>query len=877
MNKPKIIEGFKGGGSQRAAVESPDSLFSIANARVVDLWSEGEIEGFPDNENFLRYIFLDETPVENADGSKNFKNVSVEVRLGTQDQTYIPGFPAVESEAAVNVELTYDTPWTQSFTNQSLSAVRIRLAVHGLSRTDEETGDIKGYSVQYAIDVATDGGSFVEVVRTAFTGKTTTVYERSHRIDLPESTSSGWVIRVRRLTADSESSYIQDTTVVASYTEIIDGKFRYPMSALMGVTVDASQFQSVPTRAAHLKGRRIRVPTNYDPETRTYDGGWDGTFKIAYSNNPAWVFYDLVLHERYGLGHLVDESLMDKWSLYGIAQYCDEIVPDGFGGEEPRMTCNIYLQQRADAWRVISDLSSIFRGISYWASGVIVPVADRPTDPVYTYTNANVIDGTFQYESTGRRARYNAVIVSYNDMTDFGRIKSDYYDDPDGIARFGFQPIEVNAMGCTSRGQARRLARWILLSSKLLTNAVTFSVGMDGVFAVPGQIIRVADKHRNFLRSGGRLSYVDSTTSVTLDRWPFQDSVNTVSVGDWITVNLPSGISETRQITAYDHDTLTVTIDEETPFSELPEREAVWSIEGYVPPKFFRVASIREGEDGTYQLNAVQHDPAIFDLVDSDEPFSSVSTEPASNSQARPNEVTITATERAGAVVASTLLVAEWDAAPGAVKYQIQWCKDHGDWSPVQEVGGTTADYAVSFSGVYEAKVSAVNVLGIVSPPRYSAAYEVEDQTTPPTTVVDIGNSVDNEADERAADIAAVYEDMSLIEEDVVDLDGRVGILEGDVSSIDGRVSALETGAGSLDTRVGDLETSMGDAEAAIAVLQSSPGRIVAQSATHMKVVGNGFGTSSQFIEWFGPVMDIALCDETAGLAYLKTDGTIYP
>lgn len=732
------VSGDKGGSQQpRKAVESPDSLISIAQARIVDLVSEGEIEGFPSGVNFLRDIYLDETPIENSDGSRNFKSLQVDARTGTQDQTYIPGFPAVENELAVGVELKFSASWTRSFTNKSLSAVRVRLGLSALSRTDQTNGDIKGHLVNYAIDVATDGGPFVEVMRSAFNGKASSLYERSHRIDLPESTISGWTVRVRRTTADNTSSYIQDTTTVQSVTEIIDGKFRYPMSAVVGLQIDASQFQSIPTRAYRLKGRRIKVPTNYNPETRAYTGVWDGTFKVAYSNNPAWVFYDLSTHARYGLGHLVSELRIDKYSLYAIGQYCDEIVPDGFGGTEPRMTCNLYLQRGADAWKVLGDMASVFRGICYWAGGTIVPVADRPVDPVYTYTNANVVDGVFKYESSGRKARHTAVIVGYNDMTDFGRLKYDYYDDPEMIARFGFQLVEIIAMGCTSRGQAQRTAKWLLFSERYLTNTCTWQVGLDGTWALPGQIVRVADKWRAGRRTGGRISAA-TLNSVTLDALP----TPAPALGDTITVILPTGLSETRTIGARAGNVITPSVN----FSAIPAPQSVWAVESNdLKNQLYRILAVNEGEGGVYSITGLQHNQSLFDAVDLGEP---ITVPPislvASPSQARPTVVTVTSVERAGEVIALPLLTAAWPRTPGAVRYQIQWRKDQGEWSPTQDVHGTTADYQTPFPGVYEAKVQAINALGVVSAPQYSAEYTLVDQSLKPGFV-----------DQLNADIAA--------------------------------------------------------------------------------------------------------------------------
>ena len=757
MSKRKSpVKGQKSGDSQRKAVESPDSLFSIANARIIDLVSEGEIYGFPHGDDFLRDVYFDETPVQNPDGTKNFKNFQVEARTGTQTQDYIPGFPAVENEVSVNVELKYSMPWTRSFTNRTLSAVRVRLGVGAFSKTNDENGDVTGTSVRYAIDVSTDGGPFVMVSSSAFTGKTTSGYQRGHRIELPPSSVSGWTIRVRRLTADSTTQYLQNKTSVISVTEIIDGKFRYPMSAVVGTQIDASQFQSVPTRAFDLMGRIIKVPANYDPEARTYatsgpgtsGGAWDGTFKMAYSNNPAWVFYDLTTHDRYGLGHLVDPLLIDKWSLYGIGQYCDETVNDGFGGTEPRMTCNLYIQSAADAWKVMGDLCSVFRGICYWAGGSIVPVADRPADAVYTYTNANVIDGQFKYQSTARKTRHTAVTVSWNDMTDFGRRKTDYYDNPEGIARYGLQVADVVAVGCTSRGQAQRLANWILYSSSLLTNVVEFGVGPDGTYAAPGQIVRIADKHRAGRRTGGRMAAA-TPQSVTVDVMPDPAPM----IGDTLIALLPSGVTESRTISSITGNTINVS----AAFTEVPATQGVWAVEfSNLKSQLFRVLGVGKGEGSTYSITCSQHNPSIFDAVDFGQEIKVPEiTQIPSASQARPSAVTITSVERAGTVVASPLLTANWDAPAGAVRYQIQWRKDNGSWTTVQEVTGTTADLETQFPGFYEAKVQAVNVLGVVSGPTISIPYELSDQTKKPTVITDIETNVqinfDAIADEEQA------------------------------------------------------------------------------------------------------------------------------
>lgn len=355
----------KGGGGGRTPVESPDSLHSTAYARVIDLLGEGEIYGpVHGMDNALRDVYLNGTPVANEDGSLNFTGASIDFRTGTQLQEPLPGFPASESTIGISAELKSSQPWTRLFTNLQASAVRVTLAAEGLSRADTKNGDINGYRVEYVIELNTDGAGYQTVLSTAFDGKTTQRYTRSHRIELPRA-RQGWTVRVRRVTPNANSNTISDRTVVDTVTEIVDAKLRYPMSALVGIKIDASQFQSIPTRAYHVRGRIIRVPSNYHPDLRRYDGVWDGTFKLAWTNNPAWVFYDLISNDRYGLGTRVPAGWLDKWGLYQIGRYCDEMVDDGFGGKEPRFTCNVYLQQAADAYRVVQDFASIFRGMGY--------------------------------------------------------------------------------------------------------------------------------------------------------------------------------------------------------------------------------------------------------------------------------------------------------------------------------------------------------------------------------------------------------------------------------------------------------------------------------------------------------------------------------
>lgn len=837
------LQGAKAGKDPRKPVEAPDSLFSMAYARILDLVSEGEIEGLVDG---LKSVYLDETPVKNADGSLNFKDVQIDTRVGTPSQAFIPGFPSVESETAVGTALVFGTPYVRALSNLQLTAARIRLSVPALAKTDVATGDVSGHKVEYAIDVATDGGAFVQVYKNAFAGKTGDKYERSHRIDLPAASTTGWVLRVRRLTANAGSAYLQDTTVVESYTEIIDAKLRYPYSALVGIAIDAAQFRSIPRRAYDMKGLIIQVPSNYNPITRAYTGVWNGTFQSLWTNNPAWIYYAMLTNPRYGLGDVVNPADVDKWSLYNIARYCDEYVgtgkplraagvttgstslsttvsgtvykivrsagsfitngfvvgdfvtSSGFANAanngsfevvavtaleltlssrlaivaegassgrtvllrdqmEPRFTCTVYLQRRADAYKVLQDLASTFRGIAYWGSGSVIAVADRPEDPVYTYTNANVKDGRFVYQGSGRRARHTIALVQWSDPSDFGRGKVEYVEDEEGLARYGSQETSVTAFGCTSQSQAHRIGRWILFSERLETDTVNFSVGLDGTLVAPGKIIRVADESRMGKRVGGRIVDSPTSTSVVVDKMPTPAPI----AGDTIVVSLPTGLVESRVVQSANVGTRTVVVT--VAFSATPVPESVWAIEStvlYAPT--YRVLAVTEGDGTSFGINALRHERLKYQAAEENY---RVETRPTSllplTVQAAPTGLTLTANQRAGEAFVSPFLQAKWIPAAGALNYVIQWQRDFGEWSPPQEVVGTSAQLDNAFMGKYSFRVWAVNPLGITSPIAISTDLVVADQTLTPGFVDALNTAIANALD--TADNAQATADGAIV------------------------------------------------------------------------------------------------------------------
>ncbi|WPK51693.1 host specificity protein J [Vibrio fluvialis] len=723
--------GGKSGGSSRTPVETPDSLHNISYAAILDVISNGEVYGPAHPSQPLRDIYLDGTPIQNEDGSLNFQSVESDYRVGTIDQEHIAGFPASVSVISVGTEITTSTPWTQQINGTELSAVRVSINVPQLLQTydsGDNAGDRVGYKVEYAIDISSGGGAFENVITTSFNGKTVNGYTRTHRIELP-SGNSFWTVRVRRITAESTGTTIQDAIYLDSYAEVIDGKFRHPMTALIGVKIDAEQFQSIPTRAYHWKGRIIRVPSNYDPEARTYSGVWDGTLKNAYSNNPAWVFYDMLTNTLFGLGEYINAASVDRYALYQIGAYCDQMVDDGQGGLEPRFVCNCYIQSAQDALRVLNDLSSVFRGMAYWSDGKVVPVADMPSDPIYNYANANVIDGKFEYAGTDLKTRKTVALVSWNDPSNFYKSKVEVVEDSDGIARYGIRKTEVIAFGCTSRGQAQRIGLYLLYTSRMETGTVAFSVGLDGIIPQPGSIIKIADRNRAGRQIGGRISQSGANFIVT-------DREHPAKIGDTINVNLPSSDNESKLVSGIDGRKITVDSD----FSSEPSKQSVWSIDADdLVTQQARVISVSEADGIQYDVNCVFHHPGKFAAIDNGvrlDPLP-VSVVPPRTQNAPTNiQISQFNTFKQGTTRQNAEIT--WDAPEYAVQYDVQWKRDNGDWVSVTRTGTRTIQLSDIFSGEYIARVRAINSLDVPSLWAYSSSTQLDGVIGAPPVLVNL-------------------------------------------------------------------------------------------------------------------------------------------
>ncbi|MBA6044018.1 TipJ family phage tail tip protein [Pseudomonas lactis] len=731
--KRRAVHGSKGGqAKEKKPSIAQNSVPSISTARIVYMWSWGPIVG---PVNGLRSVKLDGTPIQNEDGTINYPSVKWQFRNGELNQERLQGITEASNEIDVKQELIFGTPWLHTVTNQVADAVRIRLSWPAL-RSQDAAGNINGVRIDYAVDIATDGGPYVEALVSFVDRKNVTEYERAHRLELPDG--NRWTVRVRRLTPNANSDLVVDQMVVKAIAEVVDSDQEYPLTSVSAIEYDAQTFGGdIAKIAVLMRGRIVRVPSNYDASTRTYatsgtgtsNGIWDGTFKEAYTNNPAWVFYDLVLHPYYGLGDRIDATMVDRWSLYRIAQYCDQMVPDGKGGMEPRFTCNLYLQKQAEAYAVLQDLASIFHGLAYWDGSQIVVNADMPGDPVYTYNQTQILNnGAIKYEGTRARDRHTLYMVAWdNPEQGFETDKEPVFDDEAMVELGGIvRETAVSAIACTSQGQAQRAGQWAALTEKLQTQGGVFRVGLDGGIPKPGQVIAVADPMLVGRNNGGRISAAAGRV-VTLDR----DTV--VPVGARLMVNLPSGRSEARVVKSVAGRDVTVMAD----FSEQPVPESGWILD-YEDLKLmqFYVRNVTRPEWHQYQLEVIQHDPSKFPAIDNG---AVVDTRPITGipvgTQDAPARVMLSQHVVIEQGIAVTVMSIAWDAAPGAVAYDVEWKWGAREWMTVPRTAELMVDVRGIYSGQYMARVRAVSALNVSSIPKTSALTNLEGKTGLPPAV----------------------------------------------------------------------------------------------------------------------------------------------
>nr|DAN00546.1 MAG TPA: tail protein [Caudoviricetes sp.] len=710
----EAITGAKGGSQkQHTPVEQPDSAQSMARCRMLLALGEGEFAGGLD----ATRIFLDGTPLGNPDGTMNFENVSWDFRPGTQTQTPIPGFPAVENETTVGVSLTKATPWTRALSNTQIDAVLVRIGIPGLQQ-QENDGDIVGTTVQYHIDLAVDGGAYSTVMTKTVTEKLSSLYELTHRINLPKA-STGWQIRVVRDTDDSTSQMLQNKTQVQAITEVIDARLRYPHTALLYVSFNAKSFNNIPKISCMPKGRIIRIPSNYDPIARTYSGTWDGTFKWGWTNNPAWIWFDVLTEPRFGLGRRVTPEMLDKWELYRIAQRCDQKVPDGKGGSgtEPRFMFDVYIQSQADAWQVIKDIAAGFNGMTFWGNNMFNVVSDMPADTtkLQILTRASVV-GKPVYSSGSEKNRFSSALINFSDPDNHYQDRTTAVMFPELVKQFKFKQTQITAIGCTRESEAQRRGGWAVYSNSL-DRIITLQTGLDGFVFVPGTVFAFADERLSGRVYGGRITgYNAGLKVVTTDRG------TSAVAGDTLMIRTQGGTVESRVIQAVNGTQLIVS----TPFTAAPLPNAVFVIDaGQLRLQYFRVTNLKfDDEENTFTITGSEYNASKYDAVDNnarlDTPPTSLIPSGLVN---QPTNIVVSSYDavRQGQRVAT--LTASWDAPvdkdgklqSDVIAYRVQWKRGNNEWVNVPETGLRNIEVPGIFDGDYLVRVRAINSGGASS------------------------------------------------------------------------------------------------------------------------------------------------------------------
>lgn len=714
MSELMVVQGSKGGSSSaHTPVEQDDSAQSLARCRMLLALGEGEFSGGLD----ATKIFLDSTPLGNADGTFNFDNVAWDFRPGTQTQESIAGFPAVENETSIGVEVVATTPFVRALNNTQIDAIVVRIGIASLLY-QEDDGDIVGSTVHYRIDIATDGGAYQTAVDKTVSEKLSSLYEISHRINL-SSANTGWQVRVVRVTPDSTSSRLQNKTSVQAITEVIDAKLRYPHTALLYVSFNAKSFTNIPKISCKPKGRVIRVPTNYDPVGRTYTGSWDGTFKWAWSNNPAWIWYDILTEPRFGLGRRVTTAMLDKWELYRIAQRCDQRVPDGLGGSgtEPRFIFDVYIQAQSEAWNVIKDIAAGFNGLTFWGNNMFQVVSDMPQDTstAQVVTRASMI-GKPNYPSGSYKDRISSMLINYSDAGNHYQDRTTATMLPDFVRQFGFRQSSLTAIGCTRESEAQRRGSWAIYTN-YLDRQISFQVGLEGYAYLPGTVIFVADERVSGRVYGGRVvDYDAALRAVTVDRG------TSAVIGDTLMIRTFGGITESRLITAVNGTQIIVN----TAFSASPQPDAVFVIDaGQLRLQQFRIVDLTfNEEDNSYTVTGLEYNSSKYDAVDSgavlDTPVISLIP---TGIVAQPTNIQVSAFDwvRQNQRIAS--MVATWDApitADGKLQadiigYDMQWKRDDNNWISVPRTGLRSFQIDGIYEGDYLVRVRAINSGGASS------------------------------------------------------------------------------------------------------------------------------------------------------------------
>ncbi len=724
-------KGGKGGGGGRTPVEARDSLRSLSYAKFIDVISCGEISGPVDG---LKSVYFGDIPLQDENGNFNFKNVAIEYRTGTVKQPPSEICETTEVTTDINTEVKKNKPIIRSITAPEADIARVTITVPGLSHQNKSNGDINGTKVELQVEYQANGSQWIDAGKIVIDGKTTSSYNREHSFRL--TGESPWSVRVTRLTEDSESQTLQNKTIFSKLTTVFEEKLTYPGVAYVGVQIDAEQFSSIPARGYHCRGIKLKVPSNYDPITRLYTGDWDGTFAVKYSNNPVWIYFDLLTNEEYGAGEYIKEDMLDKWSMYQIAKYCDELVPDGFGGYEPRFTCNAYIQTRQEAIKLLRDLTSVFRAMSYWASGTQILVQDSPKEPMYQFNNTNVVDGQFSRSGSNIKTRHNVALVTWNDPKKFYKQSVEYIEDADAIIQMGYiSQTEVVAFGCTSRGQARRLGKWLLYTEQHESEVVTFSCGQDGAIPVPGEVIQVSDVHRAGERRGGRVKTGSTVNQIILDAAVEITKASTISI-----VN-EEGKLEQRNITQ--RGSLTE-ININPAFTSVTE-DSTWIIASSdIEPELYRVVAVAEGESGTYTISALSYNPSKFSHIENGENLIEYDTTNNTLETGVKNVVISDEIYRGlGGSIQTKIVVSYEPATSLTSRYQVEYRAGNDNWQQLEPTTLTSVDIPNVRDGIaYQIRIKTSNVLGVWSHDDPVTIYEPIGKLRPPHNVTNLRHKV---------------------------------------------------------------------------------------------------------------------------------------
>ena len=716
MNKLISIAGSGGGGGGGGGHIAANSLFSNATLKCLDLISEGQIGGLVDG---AKSIYFDDVPLQNANGTYNFDGIGVDWVNGTPDQKVLKGFNDISNPQGVGAEVKNGLPITTTINDSEADKIRVIVSLPSLYSQDSK-GNINETSVQIRFELAIENsGKWQHLGDYTIKGKQNSQYERSYEFKLPKTNQFGdkvnyWLLRMTRLSADSSERY-SARTILDTVHVITESQLNYPYSALVGLTANAEQLNSIPTRSYLVDGLYIQIPSNYDPKTNKYNGVWNGTFKLAVSSNPAWILYSLLTNKRWGLGNFISPEQVNKAKLYEIGRYCDEEVDNGYGRKEKRFTINTQIQERSDAYRLISDISAVFRGMAYWAGGMANFTCDKPTEASMLYTPANVINGEFTYSGSSRNDRHSVALVTWNDPEQNYKQVVEYIEDADLIAKYGIRQAELTAFGCTSRAQAIRAGRWILYTESYESDMITFNVGIDSALVLPGDVIKIQDPSYAGKRLGGR------AIKCGLNRIELDSKVELSTGNDTtISIRMPDGTFVERNVKVgytgeYD------SLEWNDPLPNTPEPNAIWIVsEATLKPIIARVVNIEQGEQpNTFKITAVSHQPKKYDLIEKGIEFEKdpTTSDPLDIEAPKNPNVEEVATAL-GLGYVSSVLNLTWLGGRGCISYELEWRRENEnitEWETISTRAKGLQLYNVQ-RGTYHFKLRGVGLMGNKSP-----------------------------------------------------------------------------------------------------------------------------------------------------------------